>query len=92
VGAAVPSNRGKVIEAMVRPAAIRIPIWRALLALLALGEIRFALSSGPADADTIFTINKTGDAGDRKISEALAAPSTPNVGGCPERASRSALL
>ena len=77
-----------MIEAMIRPAAIRRPIWRTLLALLALGGILFALSSGPADAD----INKTGDAGDRKISEEGAAPATHNVWGCPERASRSALL
>jgi hypothetical protein len=76
---------------LIRPTAAK-PIRRALLALLAivaLWEVLLALSSGPAEAATTFTVNKTGDAGDRKISEARAEPSTHNVGGYPERASRS---
>jgi hypothetical protein len=82
-----------MIEAMIRPAAIRRPIWGVLLALVAVGVVLIlVLSSGPADAATTFTVNRTGDAGDRKISEARAEPSTHNVGGGPERASRSALL
>jgi len=79
---------------MIRPTATRRPIRRTLLALLALvafAGVLLALSSGPAEAATTFTVNKTGDAKDRKISEARAAPSTHNVGGYPERASRSAL-
>jgi hypothetical protein len=93
VGEAVSSTRGKVIEAMIWPAAIRRPIWRILLALVAVGVVLIlVLSSGPADAATTFTVNKTGNAKDREISEARAAPSTHNVGGYPERASRSALL
>ena len=47
-----------------------ILIRRALLALLALAflGVLLVLPSGSADAATIFTVNKTGDAGDRKIN------------------------
>jgi hypothetical protein len=69
-GEAASSLGEKVMEDMVRPTATSTPIWRALLALLALGGILLTLS-GPA-------VNKTGDARDRKISGARAAPSTHN--------------
>jgi hypothetical protein len=38
-----------------------------LLAFLTLAGVLLALSSGPAEAATTFTVNKTGDAGDRNI-------------------------
>ncbi len=67
---------------------------RTLLALaaLALAVALLALWSGLADAATTLTVNETSDAKDRKISGARAEPSTHNVRGRPERASRSALL
>ena len=77
-GDAASSVRGKVMEDMIRPTAARTPIRRALLALLALGGTLLTLSSGPAEAATTFTVNKTGDARDRKISGARAAPSKHN--------------
>jgi hypothetical protein len=77
-GEAATSVRGKVMEDMIRPTAARTPVWRALLALVALGVLLSSLSSVPADAATTFTVNKTGDARGRKISGARAAPSTHN--------------
>jgi hypothetical protein len=72
VGEAVPPTRGKVIEAMIRPAAIRRPIWEILLALAAVGVVLIlVLSSGPADAATTFSVNKTSDAKDRRISDSV---------------------
>jgi CSLREA domain-containing protein len=50
-----------------------INIQRTLLALLALvlAGVLFAVWPNPADAATIFTVNKTGDAGDRKITDTV---------------------
>jgi hypothetical protein len=63
------------MEDMIRPtAARRTPIRRTLLALLpimALGGVLLALSSGSAEAATTFTVNKTSDAKDRKISDSV---------------------
>jgi hypothetical protein len=45
---------------------------RTLVALVALlGGLLLALSSGPADAAATFTVNRTGDAPDRRISDAV---------------------
>jgi hypothetical protein len=41
------------------------------LAALALAGVLLALWSEPADAATTFTVNKTGDAGDRKLTDAV---------------------
>jgi hypothetical protein len=77
--------RGKVIEAMIRPTAAR-PIWRALLALVALGGVLLALSSGPTDAATTFTVNKTSDAKDRRISDSVCDTSRKRGKQCTLRA------
>jgi hypothetical protein len=62
---------------MIRPTVARrtIPIWGTLLALLAvvvlLGVLLLALSPAPAEAATTFTVNNTGDAGDRRINDSV---------------------
>ncbi len=68
----VPIYAGRV-RSMIRPpvATTRRPIRRALLALVALGVLLLVLSSGPAEATTTFTVNKTGDAGDRRITDTV---------------------
>jgi hypothetical protein len=71
---------------MIRPTAARTPIRRALLAILALEGILLALSSGPVEAATTFTVNKTGDAGDRRISDSVCDSSRLNGKQCTLRA------
>jgi CSLREA domain-containing protein len=60
----VPVYAGKVTRDIIRPTASRRPAWKTLLVLLALGGVLLALSSGPADAATTFTVNRTGDQND----------------------------
>jgi hypothetical protein len=66
----VLGEEGRARSMFRAPAARTIPIRGTLLALaLALGVVLLlALPSGPADADTTFTVNKIGDAGDRTIN------------------------
>jgi hypothetical protein len=82
-----PVYAGRV-RSMFRPTATRTPIRRTLLALaLALGGlVLLVLSSGPADADTTFTVNKTGDAGDRRISDTVCDSSRKEGKQCTLRA------
>jgi hypothetical protein len=87
---AVSSITGKVIKDMIRPTDTR-PIWRTLLALLALalalaGVVLLALSSGPVDAATTFIVNKTGDAGDRNITDTVCDASGKSGNQCTLRA------
>lgn len=84
-GEAASTMRGKVIEEMLRPTATRTPIRRALLALLAV-VVLLVLPSGPADAATTFTVNKTGDAGDRRISDTVCDSSRNRGDQCTLRA------
>jgi hypothetical protein len=78
------------MEDMIRPtAARRTPIRRTLLALLpimALGGVLLALSSGSAEAATTFTVNKTSDAKDRKISDSVCDTSRKRGKQCTLRA------
>jgi hypothetical protein len=64
---AVPCIEGQVSR-MNQPTATTTTtsrlIWRTLLALVVLGGVLLALSSGPADAATTFTVNNTGDRND----------------------------
>lgn len=59
---------------------------RTLLALVALGGVLLAQWSGPADAATTFTVNKTGDAGDRRISDSVCDSSRDRSNQCTLRA------
>jgi hypothetical protein len=70
-----------VIEDMIWTTATRTtPISRALLALLVLGgAVLLALSSGPAEAATTFTVNTTDDAADIQITNG-ACDSDPAAG------------
>ena len=79
-------EQGKMIQVMIRPAATRRAIWRALLALLAHGVLLLALSSGPADAATTFTVNKSSDAKDRRISDSVCDTSRKKGKQCTLRA------
>jgi hypothetical protein len=83
------STRGKV-RRLIRPPAIRTPVWGTLLALLALaalwGTLVLALSSDPAEADTTFTVNKTGDAPDRRINDSVCDTSRSRGKQCTLRA------
>jgi hypothetical protein len=56
-----------------------------LIALAGLG-VFLTLSSGPAEAATTFTVNKTGDAEDRKNSDSKCDTSTKNGNQCTLRA------
>ena len=70
-------NQGKVIEAMTRPAATKRPIRRILFALLAVGVVLILmLSSGPADAETTFTVNNTGNARDINLNNSVCDSSS----------------
>jgi hypothetical protein len=73
---------------MIRPAAAtRRPIRMMLLALVALGGlVLLALLSGPADAATTFTVNRTGDASDRRLSDAACDSSRKRGKQCTLRA------
>jgi hypothetical protein len=88
-GEADSATWGRVNEDMSRSTGARIPIWRMLLAFvvlaLALAGVLLALWSGPDDAATTFTVNKTGDAKDSKISDARVASSTHNPRACVEK-------
>jgi hypothetical protein len=75
-GEAVSSYRGKVKDVIRSTAIRRRPIGVTLL----------ALSSGPADAATTFTVNKTGDAGDRRINDSVCDSSRKNGKQCTLRA------
>jgi hypothetical protein len=55
---------------MKRMAIVRLTAMLAI-ALTLLGVLILALSSGPADAATTFTVNKTSDAKDRRISDSV---------------------
>jgi hypothetical protein len=61
---------------------------KALLALaaLALAGVLIGLWSGPADAATTFTVNKTGDAGDLNISDDMCDTSSKSGNQCTLRA------
>jgi hypothetical protein len=61
-------------------------MWTTLLALMVLGVLLLALSSGPAEAATTFTVNKTGDAGDRRINDSVCDSSRKNGKQCTLRA------
>jgi hypothetical protein len=74
---------------MIRPTAstTRKPVWWTLLAFaLASGVLLLALSSVPAEAATTFTVNKAGDAGDRRISDAVCDTSRDTGRQCTLRA------
>jgi hypothetical protein len=60
--------------------------WRSIITLLTLVVALLALTSGPAGAATTFTVNKTGDASDRKISDAKCDTSTKKGNQCTLRA------
>ena len=84
--------REKVVKDMIQPT---VPsrtrlIRRTLLALLALaalwGALVLALSSVPAEADTTFTVNKTGDAGDRRLTDTVCDTSRKRGKQCTLRA------
>jgi hypothetical protein len=56
------------------------------IALALLGVLLLALSSGPADAATTFTVNKTSDAKDSRISDSVCDTSRQNGKQCTLRA------
>jgi hypothetical protein len=56
------------------------------MALALLGVLLLALSSGPADAATTFTVNKTSDAKDRRISDSVCDTSRKRGKQCTLRA------
>jgi hypothetical protein len=63
-----------VIEQMIRLTATRRSMCTKLLALLVLGvAVLLALSPGPAEAATTFTVNSTGDEGDANLANGLTA-------------------
>src|SRR5215207_519106 len=67
----------EVVETMIGLAATGRPTLRRPLALVAVGMVLIlVLSSGPADAATTFTVNKTGNAKDRRISDSVCDASS----------------
>ena len=68
---------------MKRMAIVRLT---AMPALALLGVLLLALSSGPADAATTFTVNKTSDAKDSRISDSVCDTSRKNGKQCTLRA------
>jgi hypothetical protein len=63
------------------------PVWWTLGALaLVFGAVLLALSIGPAEAATTFTVNRTGDAGDRRISDTVCDSSRDRGKQCTLRA------
>ena len=70
---------------MKRMAIVRLTAMPAI-ALALLGVLLLALSSGPADAATTFTVNKTSDAKDSRISDSVCDTSRQNGKQCTLRA------
>jgi hypothetical protein len=73
-----------VIKDTILPTATRRPTWMALVALV--GVFLLAFSSDPAEAATTFTVNRTGDASDRDITNARCDTSANRGNQCTLRA------
>jgi hypothetical protein len=78
------STAERVIKDTILPTATRRPTWMALVALV--GVFLLAFSSDPAEAATTFTVNRTGDASDRDITNARCDTSANRGNQCTLRA------